>query len=51
MTRCLVWGAYAILCAALAAHPGLPTGWSIAAAPVAVACGVRGFVLAARAND
>lgn len=51
MTRCLLWGGNAVVFAALAAHPNLPTGWSIAAATVAVACWVRGFVLAGRAND
>ncbi|MGJ4801782.1 hypothetical protein [Luteimonas sp. SDU82] len=46
MTRCLIWGGNSIVFAALAAHPNLPTGWSIAAAAVAVACWSRGFQVA-----
>lgn len=50
MTRCLLWGANAVIFAALAAHPNLPTGWSIAAALIATAAWVRGFLLAGRVD-
>jgi len=46
MTRCLLWGANSIVFAALAAHPNLPTGWSIAAGVVAAAAWLRGFQVA-----
>lgn len=46
MTRCLLWGANAVIFAALAAHPLLPAGWSIAAGAVAVAAWLRGFQVA-----
>lgn len=49
MIRCLLWSANAILFALLAAHPNLPTGWSIAAAVVAVAAWLRGFEVARHA--
>ena len=46
MIRCLLWGANSIVFAALAAHPNLPTGYSIAAAGVAVLAWLRGFQVA-----
>lgn len=46
MIRCLLWGANSIVFAALAAHPHLPTGYSIAAASIAVAAWLRGFQVA-----
>jgi len=49
MIRCFLWGANAVIFAALAAHPNLPTGWSIAAALIATAAWVRGFLLARHA--
>lgn len=46
MIRCLLWGANSIIFAALAAHPNLPTAWSVGAAIVAVGAWLRGFQVA-----